>query len=126
MPGRIPVVLTRRTLLTEVAPACAIACLGLCTTPALAASTPQSKTRGAHKFDETSEISISTRQRTEMRYRALIDLIKILRSELEDSEVIRLLNLYSAEMGRKTGERQARNAPDTSFQSFVQVFRPVR
>lgn len=117
-------VLNRRELLTRVAPACAAACLGLCTVPTLAALTPKPALQDPHKFDVRSDVSMSSRQGTMMQYRNLIEFIRTLRGELDEIELIRLLNLYSANIGRQVGEQQARNAPDTSFQSFVRVFRP--
>jgi predicted ArsR family transcriptional regulator len=59
-----------------------------------------------------------------MTYRGLIQLVQVLRSELDEPELVRLLNLMSEGIGRQVGARQAQNSPDTSFQTFVQVFRP--
>ncbi|MGD8698756.1 MAG: L-2-amino-thiazoline-4-carboxylic acid hydrolase [Gemmatimonadales bacterium] len=59
-----------------------------------------------------------------MTYRGLIQFIQILRKEIDEPELVRLLDLMSADIGRQVGARQARNSPDTSFQTFVQVFRP--
>ena len=117
--------LDRRQFLTRAVPACAVACLGL---PHLLGKTLAGGKLALqdepHKFDVQVDRPLSTRQLVGMQYGSLIDLVKILQSELGQEEVIRLLNTYSAESGRKLGEQQARNAPDTSFQSFVKTFRP--
>jgi predicted ArsR family transcriptional regulator len=80
--------------------------------------------QGQHKFDVPQEITLSSRQRTQMMSRGLIQFIRVLRDEFGEPELVRLLNLTSAEFGRQVGARQAQNSPDTTFQTFVQVFRP--
>jgi hypothetical protein len=57
--------------------------------------------------------------------RSFFDIIKTLRKDLGDKETIRLLKLNSDEMGRVRGAMQAERSPDTSFQSFVSVFRQM-
>jgi hypothetical protein len=59
-----------------------------------------------------------------MTYEGLIQLVQVLKSEFAEPELVRLLNLMSENNGRQVGARQARHSPDTSFQTFVQVFRP--
>ncbi len=114
----------RRELLTRTAPACAFACLGLGSFPGLAGLAQAPTQEGQHRFDVPQDISLSSRQRTQMAYRGVIEFIRVLRSELGEPELVRLLNLMSADIGRQVGARQAQNSPDTSFQTFVQVFRP--
>ncbi len=114
----------RRELLTRTAPACAVACLGLGRFPGLAGLGQTPTQQGQHKFDVPQDISLSSRQRTQMMYRGLIQFVQVLNSELGEPELVRLLNLMSADVGRQVGARQAQNSPDTSFQTFVQVFRP--
>ncbi len=114
----------RRGLLTRTVPACAVACLGLGRFPGLAALAQTPTQQGQHKFDVPQEISLSSRQRTQLTYRGLIQFSQVLKSELGEPELVRLLNLMSAEIGRLVGARQAQNSPDTSFQTFVKVFRP--
>lgn len=114
----------RRELLTRTVPACALACLGLGRFPGLAALAQTPAQQNQHRFDVPQEISLSSRQRTRMTYRGLIQFIQVLRGELGESELVRLLNLMSAEVGKQVGTRQAQNSPDTSFQTFVEVFRP--
>ena len=116
--------INRRELLTRTAPACAFACLGLGRFPVLAASAQTSTQQGQHKFDVPQDVSLSPRRRAQMTYRGLIQLIQVLKGELGEPELVRLLNQMSAEVGRQVGARQAQNSPDTSFQTFVQVFRP--
>ncbi len=114
----------RRDLLTRTVPACAVACLGLGRFPGLAGLGLTGPQEGQHKFDVPQEISLSSRQRTRMSYGGLIQLIQVLKGELDEPELVRLLNLMSEDIGRQVGARQAQNSPDTSFQTFVQVFRP--
>jgi predicted ArsR family transcriptional regulator len=80
--------------------------------------------QGQHKFDVPQDISMSSRQRAQMMNRGLAQFIRTLRNELGEPELVRLLNLMSEDIGKQVGARQAQNSPDTSFQSFVQVFRP--
>ena len=54
------------------------------------------------------------------------DFIWNVRDEVGDEELIRLLKVHSAAAGRRRGEQQARNSPDTEFQTFVATFRPPR
>ncbi len=114
----------RRGLLTRTVPACAAACLGLGRFPGLAGLAQTPTQQGQQKFDVPQDISLSSRQRVRMTYRGLIQLVQVLRSELDEPELVRLLNLMSEGIGRQVGARQAQNSPDTSFQTFVQVFRP--
>ncbi len=114
----------RRGLLTRTVPACAVACLGLGRFPGLSGVTRTPLQQGQHKFDVPQDLSLSTRQRAQMMNRGLVQFVRSVRDELGDPELIRLLNLMSADIGRQVGARQAQNSPDTSFQTFVQVFRP--
>lgn len=114
----------RRELLTRTVPACAVACLGLGRFPGLASLSQTRTQQDQHKFDVPREIALSSRQRAQMTFRGLIQLIQVLKSELGEPELVRLLDLTSAEFGRQIGARQAQNSPDTAFQTFVQVFRP--
>jgi len=114
----------RRGLLTRTVPACAAACLGLGRFPVLAGLGQTPTPQGQHKFDVPEDISLSPRQRAQMMNRGLIQFVRLLRNELGEPELIRLLRLMSEDIGRQVGTRQAQNSPDTSFQTFVQVFRP--
>jgi hypothetical protein len=114
----------RRELLTRAVPACAVACLGLGRFPALPPSRRTLPAQGQHKFDVPHDMSLSWRQRTQLASRALMEFARVARDEIGEPELIRLLKLTSAELGRQTGARQAQNSPDTSFQTFVRVFRP--
>jgi len=118
--------LDRRELLTRAAPACVGAWLGICRTPGLAEWNSGAAQEGQHKFDVPSELKLSTRQRVGMQFGNLMEFIKTLQSKMSEEEVVALLNSYSAGVGRRVGEQQARNAPDTSFQQFVATFRPPR
>ena len=114
----------RRTLLTRTAPACAAACIGMGRFPGLSALVNEPTAQEQHKFDVSQEVSISPRQRTQLMYRGMTGIVQALKNELGESETIRLLNITSADVGRQVGGRQAQSSPDTSFQTFVQVFRP--
>lgn len=114
----------RRRMLTRTFPACAAACLGIGRLPWLPQLALAQSPQDQHPFDTPSEITLTPRQRGRMQTNAAMQLIRSLRRELGDAELIRLLNLFSAERGRQAGEQQAARAPDRSFQTFVQVFRP--
>ncbi len=114
----------RRSLLTRTAPACAAACLGMGRFPGGTARVNDPVAQDQHKFDVPSDISMSSRQRIQMMYRVISPVVQALRNEFGDPETIRLLNITSEDIGRQVGARQAQNSPDTSFQTFVQVFRP--
>lgn len=114
----------RRQLLTRTVPACAIACLGLGRLPEIPMPGEESRQQGQHKFDEPRDLRVSFREQIRVRHQELINFIKALQTELDETELIRLLNVKSMEDGRMAGERQARNAADTSFATFVSKFRP--
>ena len=121
----------RRDLLTRTVPACAMAWLGLCKLQSvgICAGAPQrqgQQQQGQHKFDVPKELTMSERQRTERENGEFIRFIKTLKEELGEDEIIRLLNIYSADYGRAIGEMQAERMPDTSFKTFVSQFRPPR
>jgi hypothetical protein len=61
-----------------------------------------------------------------MNWDKFVDLVRTLRPQLGDDELVRLLNMYSAEWGRRLGEEQSRALPDTEFSTFVAQFRPPR
>jgi hypothetical protein len=58
-----------------------------------------------------------------MQAGTVIDVLRTFRDEIGDAELIRILNLFSAERGRQTGARQAASSPDREFRTFVQIFR---
>jgi len=118
--------LNRRDLLTRTVPACAMAWLGLCKLPSVGLCDGAAQEQGQHKFDVPKERTLSERDLEWRRNRAFIDFINTLHEELGEAELVRLLNVNSAEDGRRTGEIQAERMPDTSFQTFVSQFRPPR
>jgi hypothetical protein len=123
--------LDRRGFLLHVVPACSVACLVACLAAGdLLAQATTGKNEVAdeelHKFDVESTITTTSRRRVGQEYRALIGFIETLQSQMDERELIRLLELYSAEVGRKVGTRQAERAPDTTFETYVATFRPPR
>ncbi len=117
--------LNRRQLLTRVMPACSLACLCGGWVEADDAAEPDPPSNGGqHKFEVEFDQKTSVLRQVTQQNRALIGFIKTLQSELKEEELIRLLEVYSANLGRQVGKRQAENSPDTSFQSFVATFRP--
>ena len=115
----------RRRFLTRVIPACSFACLCAGALSATPGGEGDETTQGdVHKFDVEVDLTTTARQRVTGENRYLIKFIQALRGELDDEELIRLLNIYSAELGRDAGFRHAQRVPDTSFQSFVANFRP--
>ena len=119
--------LDRRELLTRTAPACAMACLGLWKVPEAWAATARVAGQEVHKFDVTrEEVELSRREAIQLENKTLFDFIRNVRAEIGDQELIPLLNVHSSAVGRRAGERQAQNSPDTEFQTFVATFRPPR
>lgn len=114
----------RRSLLTRAAPACAAACIGLGRFPGLAALVGEPTAQDQHKFDVPSDYTMTPRQRSQMIAGGPIEMIGVFKDELGDAELIRILKLFSAERGREAGARQAANAADMDFQTFVEIYRP--
>jgi hypothetical protein len=117
--------LDRRRFLVQVVPACSLACLcagRVCSEEATEKKAPV--TEGQHKFEVEFEQKTTMLQQVTRQNRAYIEFIKTLQSELDEEELIRLLNIHSASVGRQVGARQAANSPDTTFQTFVAQFRP--
>lgn len=113
----------RRTLLTRMAPACALGCAGISVVPTAGLRGMKTVLQEPHKFDVPREITLTARQRAQMMNRGWFEFIKTLQEEMDRPELLRFLNANSAKMGTQTGQRQAQQAPDDSFQSFVSVFR---
>jgi len=117
----------RRTLLTRLVPACSFACLSGAGLFTLAADGPQDEgTETVHKFDSETTQTMTLRQSVQGQYAYMIRFIKTLQSQMDETELVRLLNLFSSKLGQDIGTRQAQNSPDTSFQTFVATFRPPR
>lgn len=118
--------LDRRELLTRTVPACAMACLGLGSLPVVPMLGKNPGPQDQHKWDVPQDMSLSARQRTRMQYGQLFELIRTLQRQMEEPALIQLLNQHSAATGRRNGERQAQDFPDTEFATFVNQFRPPR
>jgi hypothetical protein len=116
----------RRELLTRTVPACAMAWLGLCKLPSVGICDGVQQQEGQHKFDVPKNLTMSERQQSERANRAFIRFIKTLQGELGEDELVRLLNINSAEYGRSIGKMRAERASDTSLRTFVAQFRPPR
>jgi hypothetical protein len=117
----------RRHLLTHVVPACGLACLF--SELAGADEKPrkvEKEVQNAHKFEVEFEQTTTMLRQVQGQNRSFVSFIKALQSELDEDELVRLLNIYSAENGRQVGERHAKRSPDTSFQTFTATFRPPR
>ena len=114
----------RRHLLTHVVPACGLACLF--SGPVGADDKAEKEVQNVHKFEAEFEQKTTMLRQVGGQNRNFIGFIKTLEGELEEEELVRLLNLYSAENGRQVGERQRKNSADTSFETFVSIFRPPR
>ena len=116
----------RRQLLIRTMPACALACLGSSALPGVAALAQEASEQELHKFDVKRDAKLSRKQAVMFENSQLFDFIRTLQTELEESELLRLLNAYSANTGRRTGESQRGNSPDGEFKTFVATFRPPR
>lgn len=119
-------ILDRRALLTRTAPACALTCLGLWGMPKKFGESAVAVIQDQHKFDVRREMNVSRRERWHMNWDRFVDFVRTLRTQLGDEELISLLNAYSTEWGRRLGEEQSRQFPDTEFSTFVGQFRPPR
>jgi hypothetical protein len=125
MTEQLSAALDRRRFLVHVMPACSLACL--CAGSAGADDSTEKKAPkndALHKFDVEFEQKTSALRETTKENRYYIDFIKTLQTELEEEELIRLLNIHSADWGRRIGKRHAEMSPDTSFESFVANFTP--
>jgi hypothetical protein len=91
-----------------------------------AAKEEEPASQGKHKFEVQFEKKTSVLEDVSRQMRAYIEFIKTLQSELGEKEVIRLLNINSANFGKQTGARQAASSPDTKFATFTQTFRTPR
>ena len=114
----------RRRFLVQVVPACSLACL--CAGKIGAQETDKPKPpegEAKHKFEVEFDQKTTTLQQVTRGNRAYIEFIKTLQSELDEEELMRLLKIHSASIGRQVGERQAKNSPDATFQTFVATFR---
>lgn len=121
----------RRRLLTRSLPACAAACMGAgLNSEALSATLFGAEGRGrgfdqeTHRFDVKNPMEFSQRELTRRGNRNNIMLIRFLRRQLGDEELIRLLRAYSTELGTAQGAAQKENFPDNSFATFTAQFRP--
>ena len=119
-------IMNRRELLTRTAPMCALACLGLRNTAGVLASEIQDVDQDVHKYDVVRDAKLSVRSSTQMQYSKFFEFITTLKSEIGDTELIRLLNIYSTGVGQRAGEGQVQQFPDTDFKTFVAQFRPPR
>jgi hypothetical protein len=118
--------LDRRRLLTRTVPACGLACLGFSNLSGLAALAQEASEQEPHKFDVQRDAKLSRKQVVLLENRRLFEFIRTLQKELEEPELLRLLNAFSANTGKQTGERQRANSPDGEFQTYVATFRPPR
>jgi hypothetical protein len=115
----------RRELLVKTVPACTMACLGLGRVPGLAGAIEGLPCQEVHKFDEKMDRQFTMKELAEIANRNFFSFVRILRQEMDDGEVIRLLNLDSAATGKEQGKRQLEESPDASFESFVSLFRQL-
>jgi hypothetical protein len=117
--------LDRRRFLTQVMPACSLACVCAGRLGADETAKPGSPSGDEqHKFEVEFEQKTSTLKRVTEQNHYYIDFIKTLRSELDEEQLIRLLNIHSANWGQRVGKQHLASAPDNCFRSFVANFRP--
>lgn len=117
----------RRHLLMQVMPACGMACLfsGLAVADEKT-DKAEKVAQGKHKFEVEFEQTTTTLREVSRQNRNFILFIKTLQKELDEDELVRLLDICSAGFGRQAGAQQAKNSPDTTFQTFTAIFRPPR
>ena len=120
-------IVDRRKFLTQVVPACSLACLWAGASGADGKATPGAeKDDQKHKFDVQTDMKMSPSQRVSLQNGNFIDFIKTLQNELDEEELIRLLEVHSAGVGRRVGENQAKRSPDDSFQTYISTFKSPR
>jgi len=119
--------LTRRRFISRVLPACSIACLGGDSvwgwTPTKAIAFLQEE---KHKFDEEYERKMTYKDFWVARFREFIFLAKALEKEMGKDTLIEFLKKTTTEKWIKRGHDHAKNAPDNSFKTYVNTFRPPR
>lgn len=127
MSDQVVAALDRRGFLTRVVPACSLAflCAGRLA-PDCAAEPAKPDSGDTHKFDAEFERKTTVLRDVGMQYSRFIEFVKALQSELKEDELVRLLEVYSADIGRRVGQQQAKNSPDTKFKTFVATFRPPK
>lgn len=115
----------RRGFLAGFVPVCSLACLAA--GDLLASTAPgeaDAADKNLHKFDVPFSTKTTPRKQIVRQNRSFIGFIKTLQKQMDEKELIRLLKLYSTDVGREVGARQAQNAPDTTLQTYVKIFRP--
>jgi hypothetical protein len=103
-----------------------MACLGLSRLPEVLAAAQQIEGQEVHKFDVKRNLELSPKERTQVENSVFFGFIKNVRAEAGDQELIRLLKIHSAALGRQIAGRKVQESLDNSFQSFTANFRPPR
>lgn len=114
----------RRTFLTAIPPACALACFGAKDLFALAqAGDDKAAQKELHKFDQDFDRKLTVRQYYDNQFREYIDLAKDLEAEWGKDRTTEFLKKRTTEKLTAYGKRQAERAPDQSFETYVSQFR---
>jgi len=116
--------LTRRGFMTGLVPACAVTCLGV--KEALALNAPPGNPvlqASGHKFDAQITRKLTHRQLNWMRHRNLIAFAKTLEKEIGRDKMLDYLSKSTKASLYESGKRMAGRAPDTSFKSFISIFK---
>jgi len=114
----------RRRFLTEIAPACALTCLGAKFALASKILSAQEIDKSSiHKFDKPFDRPLTRRQVTELQFRIYISLAKTLETRLGKAEATRILEESTKENMFNAGKAFAQRQGNNSFASFVGLFK---
>lgn len=105
---------SRRQFLTA-APACTLMCL--------AGSKGFAAQEEKHKFELEFGRKLTNAQFFRVQYGVAISLAKNLEKELGKDKTLAMLKKFTAERQLNNGQRQAKQAPDNSFERYVSMFR---
>jgi hypothetical protein len=114
----------RRQFITRLIPACALTCLGVKTAPGfdLFGEKPVGQ-ESKHKFDGSFDRPLTNRQFFAVRYGEFIQLAKVLEKEMGQEKFLEFLKKNTQARLLQAGQNQAKNSPDTSFQTYIKTFK---
>ena len=119
--------LTRRRFLTEIMPACSMACL--CSGNIWASSLSGKNAffqEEKNKFEKEYGQKMTYKDFWYQQWNEFVTLAKALEREMGKEKLIEFLKKTTTEQWIKRGQAQAKRSPDNSFKTYVDTFRPPR
>lgn len=114
----------RRQFLARLMPACAVTCLGFKNGLGFDLLGKNLVGQEAkHKFDMPFERPLTFRQFFGVRYGEFIQLAKALEKEMGQEKLLEFLKKNTQARLLQLGQNQAKNSPDTSFETYVKTFK---